>query len=198
MPVQSCPTWCLNLINDPKSALRRSSVRVVTRECRGGGEEIRVKEGRKQRRRDKETAEWRKTDDQMSWKRKKNKCAFLCLMFYFFPGPSPSGGQSWEGGGVRMVQGRSKVIVVFLCVGQLSAAVRRRLPLSMHGGALVFHAVQVLLLRDGQNRGQDLIVLPVRQTWNTHAHRPGKRQHIAGPQKNEKSWQQAKSQRSRV
>lgn len=38
----------------------------------------------------------------------------------------------------------------------------------MHGGgALVLHVVQVLLLGDRQDRGQDLIVLPVGQTWNT-------------------------------
>lgn len=149
--------------NDPKSALRRSSIRVVTRKCQVG--RGRKSRGRKEGRREEKTAEWRKTDDQMSWKRKKTNVHFFVWCFIFSLVHLLLGvrvekrvGSGWCGGGQRSS---------CFCVGQLSAAVWRRLPLSMHGGALVFHAVQVLLLRDGQHRGQDLIVLPVRQTWNT-------------------------------
>lgn len=74
-------------------------------------------------------------------------------------------GPSWwdrgEVKGHRCVCVRVRVCVR---VSRLSAAVRRRLPLSVHGGRLVLHAVQVLLLGDGQHRRQDLVVLPVRQT----------------------------------
>lgn len=64
------------------------------------------------------------------------------------------------------VGGRGGVAAGSVHGGSASAAVRRRLTLPMHGGggALVFHAVQVFLLGDGKHRGQDLIVLPVRQT----------------------------------
>lgn len=73
-------------------------------------------------------------------------------------------GPSWWDQGE--VKGHRCVVCVCVRVrvSQLSAAVRRRLPLSVHGGRLVLHAVQVLLLGDGQHRRQDLIVLPVRQT----------------------------------
>lgn len=62
--------------------------------------------------------------------------------------------------------GRGGVAAGSVYGGSASAAVWRRLTLPMHGGsgALVFHAVQVFLLGDGKHRGQDLIVLPVRQT----------------------------------
>lgn len=138
--------------------------------------------GFRERREGKETGEEEgkqneESDERMIsnfWRKKEKN---VCSSLFCFPGRSPSVGSfmgdegevRWKGhhGGIR---GRSKVIVVFVCVcvrarvSRLSAAVRRRLPLSVHGGRLVLHAVQVLLLGDGQHRRQDLIVLPVRQT----------------------------------
>lgn len=80
-------------------------------------------------------------------------------MVYFLHVRAPSVGLGL--GGVGGGAGRVRSAVT-----RLSAAVRRRLTLSMHGGgsALVFDGVQVFLLGDGEHRGQDLVVLPVRQT----------------------------------
>lgn len=123
-------------------------------------------------RKEQETAEWREwwQDELKEEKKKKQVCISLFDVLFFPWSISFWGSESRRGrggqDGIGEVKGH-RCVCVRLCVRRLSAAVRRRLSLSMHGGTLVLHAVQVLLLRDGQHRGQDLIVLPVCQTWNT-------------------------------
>lgn len=142
----------------------------------GGGDDTERKEGKETRREEEETTEWRERwADELKRLEKKTSVHFCVWCFI----SSLVGLLQWVrgGGGVRVVEGGRGVrggqrSSSCSGVSWLSAAVGWRLSLSMHGGALVFHAVQVLLLRHGQHRRQNLIVLPVRQTWtHTHAHR---------------------------
>lgn len=165
---------------DAESALRPSSVRVVTRKRkdrkkRGKEEEVRWEGGKRV-----DGVETERYEPMRNQKKKKKSASLLDVLF--FPWWS-----SFSGSEVRWGRGRRVVVgvgmpglkghcccvcacffffvVVVLCVsGQLSAAVGRRLSLSMHGGTLVLDFVQVLLLRDRQHRRQDLVVLPVCQT----------------------------------
>lgn len=166
---------------DAESALRPSSVRVVTRKRK----DRKKKKARKRKwdeKQGRESTEW-KQRDMSRWgtkKKKKKKSASLLDVLFFPWWSSFSGSEVKWGRGRRVMLGLGcwgwRVIVVvcarfffFLCVsGQLSAAVGWRLSLSMHGGALVLDFVQVLLLRDRQHRRQDLVVLPVCQAWNTN------------------------------
>lgn len=164
---------------DAESALRPSSVRVVTRKRkdrkkkkRGKEEEVRWEAGKR--------VDGVETERYEPMRNQKKKKSASLLDVLFFPWWSSfSGSEVKWGRGRRVMVGLGcwgwRVIVVVcarffvLCVsGQLSAAVGWWLSLSMHGGALVLDFVQVLLLRHRQHRRQDLVVLPVCQAWNTN------------------------------
>lgn len=165
---------------DVESALRPSSVRVVTRKRK---DRKKKKEARKRKwdgKQGRESTEWKQRDMSRWGTKKKKKCIIVgCFIFsmvellQWVRGEVGEGQESNGGVGMLGLKGHCCCVCAFFCFvlcvsGQLSAAVGWWLSLSMHGGALVLDFVQVLLLRHRQHRRQDLVVLPVCQAWNTN------------------------------
>lgn len=165
---------------DAESALRPSSVRVVTRKRKDRKKKKRQGRGSEMGSRE----ESRRSGNREIWAdeepKKKKKCIIVgCFIFslvellQWVRGEVGEGQESNGGVGMLGLKGHCCCVCAFFCFvlcvsGQLSAAVGWWLSLSMHGGALVLDFVQVLLLRHRQHRRQDLVVLPVCQAWNTN------------------------------